>query len=166
MKSLVACLCVLISGTSFANTITPLSVPLDVPKGNQPSGRVCVATTFNADDSSNGTCTSVTAGACSGRACQPTYTSKVYVAKWDTEGNVISDGFCGTLVSHVPALHVWTYAPGFDASTCYLPAEGSPQISVYDPRFGFNLWFGYVTTSTDGTYELLTYGLSGFINQF
>lgn len=159
-----AALCMV--GVASANTVTPLQYPSDMPKGNQPSGAVCMAVAFNADDSSYGTCTSVSAGACSGRACQPTYTSIVFAAVWDKEGNLIGDGYCGTAVTHRPIPPKWSYAAGFDASTCYFPKQGTPQVLVYDPKYGFEHWFGYVATSADGAYELLTYGTQGYINQF
>lgn len=164
MKSFIALL-LLTGATAQANVIYPLVVPADVPKGNQPSGRTCVATSFNANDTSNGTCRSVTASVCSGRACQPTYTSTVFAVMWDTQGNPLSSVFCGTFVSHQTLVHQWTYQPGFTSATCYLPAAGSTQILVYDPTLGFEHWYGYIATSADGEYELLTYGPVGYINQ-
>lgn len=153
-------------GQSYANTIIPLQFPADMPLGNQPSDRNCVANTFIAGDSVTGTCRSTVAGTCAGRGCVPPYTNTVYIATWDKDGNVLSDTFCGKNVVHRPYPAVWTYQPGFNATTCYEPKQGSPTISVYDQFVGYDVWFEYVTTSPDGAYELLTQGLMGFLNQF
>lgn len=64
-------------------------------------------------------------------------------------------------MSHVPALPVWTYLPGFSASNCYLPNDSGLTYVLVG-----NQWYGYVTTSTDGAYELLVNGILGEILGF
>ena len=62
-------------------------------------------------------------------------------------------------------INTWTYAPGFNAATCYLPNPGSTQIDLYDPRYGFGVWFFYLT-SADGAYDFIAQGLYGLIYGF
>lgn len=163
-KSFIAlCAALCISGVANAETLTTLARPVTA---HSPFYVSCIAKTFNADDSSNGTCQSVSWGGCSGRGCQPTYTYIVYVTTWDDSGNVLANTFCGTFVSHVPALHTWTYQPGYSAANCYLPvAQGLTTVLRMGPN-GYEQWYGYETTSTDGAYELLVSGQSGVLGRF
>lgn len=153
-------------GSVHAATLTSLAVPSAVPKA-YPAKASCVAVTFNADDSVNGTCASTTASASSGRGGHPTYTSLVYTASWNVDGSAIYEGiYCGKYVSNTHFISIWTYAPGFDATTCYLPAPSTTHISLYDPTVGFDVWFSYTTTSADGAYALIESGVYGFIYGF
>lgn len=157
MKTLFAIL-ILSASLAQANTIYPLQKPADLPAGNQPSGRYCVGHFF-VGDLVTGTCQSLTAVG----SRLPNYTAKVYAAVWDLQGNLKADVFCGTASgspwSRLPA--TWTYQPGYDAESCYLPTP-----PVYEPvLIGYD-WYGYITTSPDGAYELLTSGHDGVVNQF
>lgn len=152
----------LMSVPAMAVTVTPLATPPGVPSA-YPSHTSCVGTTFGANDSVSGTCDSQTASGSSGRGGHPTYTNLVYTASWDVNGNALASTYCGKFVSNYPFIQVWTYAPGFNATTCYLPHQGATQIALYDPAYGFDVWFEYVTTSADGAYLLVTEGLFGFI---
>jgi hypothetical protein len=161
-----AILLALVATGAQAATITPLATPAGVPSA-YPAKAVCIATTFNADDSSNGSCYSQTASGSSGRGGHPTYTNLVYNASWDQYGNALSGTvYCGKYVVNVPSVHVWTYAPGFDATTCVLPTPAVPQILLYDPTRGFDVEFGYYSTSADGAFALITLGLEGLIYGF
>lgn len=155
----------LVSIAAQAATIQPLATPPGVPSA-YPAHAACVATTFNANDSVNGTCQSQTASGSSGRGGHPTYTNLVYTASWDVDGDALASTYCGKFVVNVPSLHVWTYAAGFGATTCYLPTPASTQILLLDPSRGFDVEFGYYSTSADGAYALITYGLAGFIYGF
>jgi hypothetical protein len=156
----------LISGFAHAVTVSPLATPAAVPRG-YPSRTFCVATSFNANDTLNGTCASQTGSASSGRGGHPTYTNRVYTASWDVNGNALTPGiYCGTFVVNYPFVQQWTYATGFNANTCPLPTPGATQISLYDPAYGFDVWFEYVTTSADGAYALITQGVYGYIYGF
>jgi hypothetical protein len=159
---------VLLAGIDFARaaTLTPLAVPSAVPQA-YPARAFCVATSFNPNDSVNGTCASQTASASSGRGGHPTYTNLIYTASWDVNGNVLPGAtYCGKFVVNYHFLQQWTYVPGFSAATCYLPTSGSTQISLYDPAYGFDAWFEYITTSANGAYALITQGVYGFIYGF
>lgn len=161
MKILFAVL-MLASMSAAAVTITPLATPSGVPN-LYPAKVVCIGVSFNADDSSNGTCYSQTASG--GR--KPTYTNLVYTANWDKYGNSLNTGtYCGKFVTNPPSLNVWTYAPGYNATSCYLPVPSQTQILLYDPTRGFDVQFGYESTSADGAYALLTLGLEGLIYAF
>lgn len=163
---LILFLSLLFASVAQAATITPLAVPAAVPQA-YPARAACIATSFNVNDSVKGTCQSQTASASSGRGGHPTYTNLVYTASWDVNGNALTGGtYCGTFVVNVPSLHIWTYAAGFDATTCYLPAPGSTQILLYDPSHGFDVWFFYITTSTNGAYALIAEGVYGYIYGF
>lgn len=165
MKTLFACCALLLSTVVNANSIYSLQVPLDLPKGNQPAGRYCVGHSFNASDTVTGTCQSLVVGSC-GR-CAPPYTATVYAANWDSFGNLTSDTFCGTATVTRSGPPVWTYQPGYNSSNCFLPTPPVYQpILLYDPRCNCEHWFGYITTSSNGAYELLTDGHAGVINQF
>lgn len=147
----------------YATSIHPLATPTGVPSA-YPARTACVATTFNADDSANGSCYSQTASASSGRGGHPTYTNLVYTASWDVDGNALVAGtYCGKYVVNYPFVQQWTYAPGFTATTCVLPTAGKTQILLYDPSLGFEHWFEYIATSADGTYMLITEGLEGLL---
>lgn len=151
---------------AMAATLAPLTIPSAVPKA-YPARAFCVAASFNADDSVNGTCASQTASASSGRGGHPTYTNLLYTASWDVYGNALGSGtYCGKFVVNVPSVHIYTYAPGFTAATCYVPTSGTTQVSLYDPALGYNAWFEYVTMSPDGAYELITQGVYGYIYGF
>lgn len=163
MKTLLATILALGASLAQANTIYPLQTPTDLPQGNQPAGRYCVGTSFSTGDTVSGTCQSLVVGSC-GR-CAPPYTATVYAATWDPEGNLKSDSFCGTARITRSYPPVWTYQPGYTSGTCYLPPSGFEQILVYDPSVGGEHWFGYVTSSPDGAYELLTERY-GVVNQF
>jgi hypothetical protein len=167
MKTILASLIFLASAVSAqAVTLTPLAVPSAVPDA-YPARVACIATSFNADDSVNGTCQSQTASASSGRGGHPTYTNLVYTATWGVNGNALTPGtYCGTFVVNVPSVHIWTYAAGFNATTCYVPTPGSTQILLYDPSYGFDVWFFYITTSANGAYALIAEGVYGYIYGF
>jgi hypothetical protein len=158
MKTWSLLACVLISGiaidTSYATTLTPLTMPTVVLRN---ALGTCIGTSFNSGDSINGTCQSVTWTG--GRS--PTYTYTVYATEWDRSSNLLANAPCGTFVSHVPALHTWTYQPGYSAANCYLPNwSGLTYILVG------NQWYGYVTTSADGAFELLVNGIHGEVLAF
>jgi hypothetical protein len=154
------------SMSAGAATLSPLAIPSKVPSA-YPAKANCIATTFIADDSVNGTCASTTASGSSGHGGHPTYTSLVYTVSWDVYGNALRAGsYCGKYVSNTHFISVWTYAAGFDATTCYLPAPGSTQIDLYDPSHGFDVWFYYLSTSADGAYALIAQGVYGFIYGF
>jgi hypothetical protein len=156
----------LFASVAQAATLTPLAVPSAVPSA-YPARVACIATSFNVNDSVNGTCQSQTASGSSGRGGHPTYTNLVYTASWGVNGNALTAGtYCGTFVVNVSSLHVWTYAAGFNAITCYLPTPGSTQISLYDPSLGFDVWFFYTTTSSNGAYALISEGVYGYIYGF
>jgi hypothetical protein len=159
-------LATLVVGAAHAVEVSPLAVPSAVPKA-YPAKANCIAVTFNVDDSANGTCASTTASGSSGHGGHPTYTSLVYTASWDTFGNALVAGtYCGTHVVNTHFIDKWTYAPGFDGTTCYQPTPGATQISLYDPAYGFNVWFFYTTTSADGAYALVEQGVYGYIYGF
>jgi hypothetical protein len=163
---LILFLSLLFASVAQAVTITPLAVPSAIPQA-YPARAACIATSFNVNDSVNGTCESATASASSGRGGHPTYTYLVYTASWGVNGNALTSGtYCGKFVVNYPFVQVWTYAAGFNATTCYLPAPGSTQISLYDPSYGFDVWFSYITTSTDGAYALIAEGVYGYIYGF
>ena len=157
MKTLLATILALGASLAQANTIYPLQIPTNIPAGNQPSGRFCVGHAF-AGDLVTGTCQSLVAVG----SRLPSYTATVYAAVWDLAGNVKGDTFCGTAVQpsrSYPAK--WTYQPGYDAESCYLPTP-----ATYEPVLIGYAWYGYITTSPDGAYELLTLGHNGVVNQF
>ena len=164
MKSLF--LSLLLTSVAQAVTLTSLTVPSAVPQA-YPARAFCVATSFNAETSVKGTCNSQTGSASSGRGGHPTYTNLVYTASWDLNGNALPGAtYCGKFVVNYPSVQIWTYAAGFSAATCYLPAPGLTQISLYDPAYGFNAWFEYITTSANGAYALITQGVYGYIYGF
>lgn len=166
MKMILASLMFLLAGAANAVTLTPLATPSGVPSA-YPAKVSCIGAAFNADDSVNGSCASTTASGSSGRGGHPTYTNLVYTTSWDQYGNALSAGtYCGKYVVNVPSTHIWTYAPGFDATTCQFPTPGATQISLYDPDHGFNVWFFYTTTSADGAYALIELGVEGLIYGF
>jgi hypothetical protein len=147
-------------------TVNALQAPVLNPNGQQ---HACVAVGFNADDTVHGFCYTVTSGACSGRGCQPTYTFQFYDTNWSTDTTVISVVHCGQLVSHVPALTVWTYDPGYDATTCYrAPYPGTgPAQQVFTPYFGGSLqWEHYVSASIDGVWGLWNAFSTSWIGEF
>jgi hypothetical protein len=151
---------------SMAATLAPLAIPTGIPPGYYVHVS-CTAATFNADNSVSGTCDRRTASGSSGRGGHPTYTNAIYTASWDVNGNALTAAaYCGTFIVNYPYVHVWTYAPGFNASTCYLPVQGSTQVALYDPSRGYTDWWFYITTSANGAYELLTQGGSGYIYGF
>ena len=155
-----------IAAGAHAVTLTPLATPSGVPSA-YPARANCIATTFNADDSSNGTCASTTASGSSGHGGHPTYTSLVHTANWDRYGNALSAStYCGTHVVNTHFIDQWTYATGFDATTCYQPKPGLTQIDLYDPNRGFDVWVFYTTTSADGAYMLIEQGVYGYIYGF
>jgi hypothetical protein len=163
---LILFLSLLFASVAQAVTITPLAVPSAVPRA-YPARAFCIATSFNANDSVNGTCSSQTASGSSGRGGHPTYTNLVYTTSWDVNGNALTGGtYCGKFVVNYPFVQVWTYAAGFGAATCYLPSPGSTQILLYDPSYGFDVWFFNITTSTDEAYALIAEGVYGYIYGF
>ena len=157
MKTLLATILALGASLAQANTIYPLQTPTDLPQGNQPAGRYCVGHVFNAGDTVSGTCQSLVAFG----SRLPTYRATVYAAVWNSTGVKLADVFCGTAVINRTGPPTWTYEPGHDASNCYLPTPTS-----YEPVLIDNVWYGYITTSPDGAYELLTLGHNGVVNQF
>lgn len=157
MKTLLAFVLLSLASLAQANTIYPLQKPADLPAGNQPAGRYCVGHFFNVGDTVSGTCQSLTAFG----SRLPTYTATVYAAVWDASGNELADAFCGTAHINRTGPPTWAYQPGYDAASCYLPTP-----TTYEPVLIGNLWYGYITTSPDGVYELLTLGHDGVINQF
>jgi hypothetical protein len=165
MKALFALALLSLSAAANAVTLTQIPIPPNVP--GYPAHHYCIGQTFNADDSVNGGCYSRSFGASSGHAGHALpYTDYVFTNTWDVNGNVLTSTYCGTHVVSNPQYQpagVWTYATGFDATTCYLPKFGSTQISLYVPAAGFNEWFGYITTSADGAYMLLNNGFTGYI---
>lgn len=163
MKAILLTIASLAAMSASAVSLTPLATPSAVPSA-YPARTACIATAFNADDSSNGTCEATYASASSGRGGHPTYTNYVYTASWDVNGSVLNNGtYCGKLVVNAPYFRTWTYATGFNATTCYVPNPGTNQVSLYDPSLGFDAWFFYLSTSADGTHELIAQGVYGFI---
>ena len=155
MKGLILAIGFLFAGIASASTLTPLQFPPGIAANGM---RSCVANTFAADDSVSGACQSVT-WFCGGRSCQYHYT--VYNVGWDTIGNVVSDVECATALKPGSLPLRWTYLAGFDAANCKLPVyTGYPYILI-DGN-----WYQYVTTSTDGAYELVIWGMSGQLLAF
>jgi hypothetical protein len=146
------------AGTAQAVTVTPLAIPANVPTG-YPAHYHCTGYTFNADDSVNGFCVSQVAHG----SRVPTYYNSIYVASWDIEGNSLSSTYCGLYVTYVRGTISETFQPGFNATTCPLPTVGPEQINLYDPTYGYNVWFFYQTTSADGAYMLVSLGFVGYI---
>lgn len=165
MKMFFASLILLISGAAQAVTVTPLATPAVVPHV-YPARVNCLGLSFNADDSVNGTCESQTASASSGRGGHPTYTNLLYATTWDANGNVLTSTYCAKWVVNVPSVNQITYAPGFSAANCSEPIAGSTQVSLYDPAYGFDVWFSYESTSANGAYELVSQGIAGYVYGF
>ena len=153
----------LVSGLAQASTLIPLQQPLDIPQTYVPT-RACVGTSFGASDSVSGHCTTYISSPCSGRGCVPGRTISVWNTGWNIGGTVTSDTYCGKYFHHYPVADVWTYAPGFDATTCNIPQLGSTHVDIFINGLGY--WMLYITTSPDGAYELLQYGSAAYVNQF
>ena len=155
MKGLILAIGFLFAGIASASTLTPLQIPAGVLHNAMES---CVANTFAADDSVSGSCQSVT-WFCGGRSCQYHYT--VYNVGWDTSGNVVSDVECATALKPGSLPLRWTYlrVSMQPTASCRFTA-GYPYILI-DGN-----WYQYVTTSTDGAYELVIWGMNGQIVAF
>lgn len=151
MKGLFLAL-MMVSGAVYAQTtVNTLQVPPSLPAAQQ---RACVAVGFNADDTIQGFCTTISWGGCSGRGCQPTYHYRVYAAQWAPDTSAIASTFCATRDYHRPGLDAWTYQAGYDASNCYLapfPGTGPVQIVTIG---GIGQYAHYVSASVDGVYGL------------
>lgn len=153
MKTMLFAILALATMRAHAVTLTALATPASVPHG-YPYTTECIAKAFTAGDASSGMCDASLGNA--GRYAPRT--NYVYSVTWDVNGNALTSTYCGTFKS--PA---WTYAAGFNASTCYLPNPGQDQVALYDPVLGFNTWFFYLSTSPDGAYELIAQGLYGYV---
>jgi hypothetical protein len=125
----------LFAGAVSAGTVTPLAQPAQVPVSGQ---NTCVGDTFIVADQVTGMCQNNT------HLAKP-YTLDIYAVQWDLEGNVLSAVKCGTAVNYAGAYH-WTYQPGFNAASCYIPRYAYP-----------------LPTSPDGLYELAVNGWHGEI---
>jgi hypothetical protein len=143
-------------------TASQLQTPASLPKSQQ---HACVAVSFSADDTVHGFCYTLSWGGCSGRGCQPPSTYEFYDTKWNTDTTAASAVFCGKWVSHY-SLSQWTYAPGYDATTCYkapFPGTGPTQIVLIN---GVTQYAHYVSASTDGVYGLWDAFGTSWIGEF
>jgi hypothetical protein len=163
MKSILFPMCLAAGSALSYPTVTALQPPALSPAGQQ---HACVATNFNADDTVHGFCYSLNWGGCSGRGCQPTYTYQFYDTNWNTDTSVLSAVHCGQWVTHVPALSVWTYEAGYDASNCYkapFPGTGPTQIVSIN---GVTQYAHYLSASADGLYGLWNAFGTSWIGEF
>jgi hypothetical protein len=155
LKGLIFLFGLMLAGVASASTLTPLAIPPVVLHNAMQS---CVANQFAADDSVSGACQSVT-WRCAGRSCQYTYT--VYNTAWDVNGNVVSNVECATVLKPGSLPLRWTYQTGYSAANCKLPVYTGYSYVLINGN-----WYQYVTTSTDGAYELVIWGQNGQILAF
>jgi len=143
-----------IAGVAAAGTLVPLQLPADLLANGQ---RSCVGVSVGAGDVISGFCQSV--------ANRPQYRSSyIYTFSadtWDSDGNLISETYCGQELT-AGIYKTYTYQPGFDASSCVAPWTffGKNDMLIGD------YWYGYVTTASDGSFELVMNGHYGTIYKF
>jgi hypothetical protein len=126
----------------------------------------CVGLTFGVNDSVDGYCSYYTTTGGGGRGSNYTYTYTVFAATWDNAADLTSSAQCGTAVKAGVLPIKWTYQPGYDASNCQLPPTKAPTDVLRVGPNGYEQWYGYFTTSTDGAFELLLNGETGTLGAF
>lgn len=145
----------LISSAALASGLEPLALPTGLlPNG----GRSCIADTVLGDDTVHGFCQS--------ESPLPHYVNRyiftLFDTHWDKTGIVLSSTECS--LNYSPQTQIpSSYQPGYSAANCYAPSryfQGLTQILIG------NQWYGYITTASDGSEELLTKGLYGEIYIF
>ena len=158
MKTFLFALAPLFCSVAQAGTFTQLTVPQDVLRNGFTS---CVGNAVSTDgsDTISGYCQSVTN--------RPQYRSSfIYTFSadtWDDNGNLISETYCGQLLTAGIFHLTYTYQPGFSAANCIPPLSYD---SVLNQILIGNYWYAYVTTAADGSFELLMNGHYGTIYRF
>jgi len=156
MKSLAFALCLLASAAS-AETLTGLSPPASLL---QPGYRVsCAASSFNADDSVNGTCKAAISSACSGRGCQPVTVTTFYIVRWTDAAATLGDA-CMTVRHHLPQADQVTPLNGHTQADCPFVLSTGTVVTIN----GTPYW--YVATSADGAFELVNWQAGSLLVAF
>jgi hypothetical protein len=148
------------AGFASAETLTSLQKPTALT--GYSTGH-CVGLSFGAEDSVGGYCAFYTSH-CGGRSCQYTYT--VFAAAWDSNALLTSSAQCASAIKPGVAPLAWAYLPGYSAMNCQLPPTSAPNYVLRLGPNGYQQWYGYFTTSTDGAYELLLNGETGTLGAF
>jgi hypothetical protein len=159
MKALLTLSLFLIAAAAQADgypTVTQLQVPPALIGVGIPSRLACVPVGFRADDSVYGACHTETSPPCSGRGCQPVTSITNYTVSWDIAGTPTLGGACELIVQHSPGPDRITYLNGHSAVDCFNVVYNPNKTSVAIPYApGKVAYYPYVSTSTDGAYELV-----------
>ena len=122
----------------------------------------CAGLGFDSSDNISGYCSSYT-DVCESRVCK--YTYSVLAARWDEHGVLLASVPCGTAVKAGAQPTAWTYSAGYAADNCQIPPTSEPTNVLRVGPNGYQ-WYGYVTTSVDGAFELLLSGQQGSVGAF
>jgi hypothetical protein len=146
-----------------AETLTTLEKPQAL---NGYSTGHCAGLSFGAGDAISGNCLYYTVSGGGGRGSNHTYTYQVFATTWDNTAALTASAQCGTAVKPGVLAMKWTYLPGYSAANCALPPTSEMTYVLRYGSNGYQQWYGYISASVDGAFELLLNGFTGTLGAF
>jgi hypothetical protein len=163
MKTLLACVCLVLVPTLAFATTPPTEYVLQTPAAvvsYRSAGYVvsCVGVGFiNITTVVQGSCHATKTLNC-GRGCTPPQEGNIWFATWDDFGNPTAVVPCASRAFYNP----WIYATEYNASNCGNPPVTNGVVQVIYGPGGYITYARYVSTSANGAYELVETGVAHF----